>query len=183
MGLCGSFRCGCGVTSTPAVSGAINGSLPSILVAGSGESGDPYDLSLNDAWAAEVAAMARGQVAYATTTAATDGIAGTLVDMNGLSVTPTLVAGRLYRVSVRTVNEPSGTGFQITDILVGGAVVAQSLLSPASTASMGMLSSAVFTGSGATIVKVQQAIWAGTMNHRPTATNRAYILVEDIGLA
>jgi hypothetical protein len=58
MGLCGSFRCGCGVTSTPAVSGAIGGELPSIFVAGSGEPGDPYDLTLNDAWAAEVAEVA-----------------------------------------------------------------------------------------------------------------------------
>jgi hypothetical protein len=55
MGLCGSFRCGCGVTSTPATTGAINGELPSIFVSGSGEPGDPYDLSLNDAWAAGVA--------------------------------------------------------------------------------------------------------------------------------
>lgn len=56
MGLCGSYRCGCGVTSTPAVDGAINGELPSIVVAGSGEPGDPFSLSMNDGWAAEVAA-------------------------------------------------------------------------------------------------------------------------------
>jgi hypothetical protein len=55
MGLCGSFRCGCGVTSTPAVAGAINGELPSIVVTGSGEPSDPYDLTLNDAWSALVA--------------------------------------------------------------------------------------------------------------------------------
>lgn len=55
MGLCGSFRCGCGLTSTPATEGAINGELPTIFVAGSGEPGDPFDLTLNDAWAEEVA--------------------------------------------------------------------------------------------------------------------------------
>lgn len=55
MGLCGSFRCGCGVTSTPATDGAVGGELPTINVAGSGEPGDPYDLTLNDAWAVEVA--------------------------------------------------------------------------------------------------------------------------------
>lgn len=60
MGLCGSFRCGCGVTSTPAVEGAIDGELPSIYVTGSGEAGDPYDLSLNDVWAALVADSING---------------------------------------------------------------------------------------------------------------------------
>jgi hypothetical protein len=54
VGLCGGYRCGCGVTSTPATEGAIDGELPSILVSGSGEPGDPYDLLLNDAWAAAV---------------------------------------------------------------------------------------------------------------------------------
>lgn len=47
------------------MSGAINGELPSIFVAGSGEPGDPYDLSLNDAWAAEVASLT-SQVASST---------------------------------------------------------------------------------------------------------------------
>lgn len=55
MGLCGGFRCGCGLTSTPAVEGEINGELPSITVTGSGEPGDPYNLTLNDEWAALVA--------------------------------------------------------------------------------------------------------------------------------
>ena len=54
MGLCGGFRCGCGVTSTPATEGAINGELPSITVSGSGEPGDPFNLELNDAWATEL---------------------------------------------------------------------------------------------------------------------------------
>ena len=69
MGLCGSIRCGCGVTSSPAVSGAVDGYLPSIEVSGSGEAGDPYDLSLNDAWAAVVAgALTRtGMMASRTT--------------------------------------------------------------------------------------------------------------------
>jgi hypothetical protein len=56
MGLCGSFRCGCGVTSTPAVSGAINGELPSIMVAGSGQPGDPYDLTINEGWVDQLVA-------------------------------------------------------------------------------------------------------------------------------
>lgn len=55
MGLCGGFRCGCGLTSTPASSGAINGELPTINVSGSGEPGDPYDINLNDDWSAQVA--------------------------------------------------------------------------------------------------------------------------------
>ena len=55
MGLCGGFRCGCGLTSTPASSGAINGELPTINVSGSGEPGDPYDINLNDNWSAQVA--------------------------------------------------------------------------------------------------------------------------------
>ena len=37
------------------MSGAINGDLPTIVVAGSGEPGDPYNLTLNNAWAQEVA--------------------------------------------------------------------------------------------------------------------------------
>jgi hypothetical protein len=54
MALCGSLRCGCGITSTPAVEGALDGELPSILVEGSGEAGDPWNLMLNDGWAAAV---------------------------------------------------------------------------------------------------------------------------------
>ena len=85
MGLCGSFRCGCGVTSSPAVSGAINGNLPTIVVAGSGESGDPYNLSLNNAWATEVAgalnAIAGNWITYtATLTNITAGTGATRVD-------------------------------------------------------------------------------------------------------
>jgi hypothetical protein len=64
MGLCGGFRCGCGVTSTPATSGAIGGELPSINVTGSGEPGDPYDLTLNDAWAEEVASRLESQAGW-----------------------------------------------------------------------------------------------------------------------
>lgn len=55
MPLCGGFRCGCGVTSSPATEGAINGYLPTIDVSGSGEPGDPYDLKLDENWAEQVA--------------------------------------------------------------------------------------------------------------------------------
>lgn len=55
MGLCGSYNCGCGVTSTPAVVGAVNGFLPTIDVAGSGEPGDPFDLLMNAGWVESVA--------------------------------------------------------------------------------------------------------------------------------
>lgn len=55
MALCGSNNgCGCALTSTPALSGAIGGQLPTINVAGSGQPGDAWDITLNDAWAERV---------------------------------------------------------------------------------------------------------------------------------
>lgn len=89
MPLCGGFRCGCGVTSTPATQGAVNGELPSIVVSGSGEPGDPFDLTLNDAWAVEVA--------------------GTLSTVTQLSNVPL----RIQRGSVTTAPNASGV-FSVT---------------------------------------------------------------------
>lgn len=56
MPLCGASRfCGCNLTSTPAVGGEIDGELPSIEVAGDGYGASPWNLTLNDGWAAAVA--------------------------------------------------------------------------------------------------------------------------------
>jgi hypothetical protein len=56
MPLCGSSSCGCAVVSVPATSGAINGALPAIDVAGNGAPTSPWNLTLNDEWAAALAA-------------------------------------------------------------------------------------------------------------------------------
>lgn len=49
------MRCGCALTSTPADSGEINGYFPTINVLGSGQPGDPWNLTLDGGWAAQVA--------------------------------------------------------------------------------------------------------------------------------
>jgi hypothetical protein len=52
MPLCGSSRCGCALVSVPAASGAIDGFLPTIDVAGNGTPASPWNLTLNDDWVA-----------------------------------------------------------------------------------------------------------------------------------
>jgi hypothetical protein len=53
--LCGSSFCGCALTSIPANFAEINGASPTIDVAGNGTSLSPWNLTLNDEWAGEVA--------------------------------------------------------------------------------------------------------------------------------
>jgi hypothetical protein len=83
------------LTSTPATDGAINGELPSIVVSGSGEPGDPFDITLNDAWTDEVAGSPRGVMAYAEETGDQSGVT-TVVDLTGLSATWTADPTRVY---------------------------------------------------------------------------------------
>jgi hypothetical protein len=64
MGLCGSFKCGCGITSTTSTASAIDSYVPTIDVTGSGESGDPYDLAIDTDWADAVAARLLGSHEY-----------------------------------------------------------------------------------------------------------------------
>ena len=79
--LCGSSFCGCAIVSVPAASGAINGALPTIDVAGNGTSASPWNLTLNSQWVAEVAAVAGNWITYtATLTNITAGTGATRVD-------------------------------------------------------------------------------------------------------
>lgn len=50
MPLCGATVCGCAVSSVPAVSGELNGHLPTIDVAGNGTTISPWNLTINDEW-------------------------------------------------------------------------------------------------------------------------------------
>jgi hypothetical protein len=52
MALCGSYNCGCALTVTPNVTGAINGAYPSLTLTGGGEQKSPWDLTLDGNWAA-----------------------------------------------------------------------------------------------------------------------------------
>lgn len=55
MPLCGSSFCGCALTSVPADFAEIDGAFPTIDVAGNGTGSSPWNLTLNDEWAAAVA--------------------------------------------------------------------------------------------------------------------------------
>lgn len=56
MPLCGASRfCGCNIVSAPAISGEIDGELPSIEVSGDGYGASPWNLILNDGWTTAVA--------------------------------------------------------------------------------------------------------------------------------
>lgn len=134
MALCGSFRCGCGVSSSPATQGAINGELPSIVVTGSGQPGDPYDLTLNDAWAAEVAdrvadnrilAIPQEYVVYR------------LLGVNTLATTLTNVGtaqaidvkdDRLLHVTLFAALNPAATGNTNLGVNVSGAGISKTAL-------------------------------------------------------
>lgn len=56
MSLCGSLRCGCGLVGRPVGPGGVNGVYPQFRVEGSGEPGDPYDVTFNPDWGPAVIA-------------------------------------------------------------------------------------------------------------------------------
>lgn len=57
MPLCGSDSgCSCALSSAPALTGAVDGELPTITVSGTGVGADPWQIALNPDWAAAVAA-------------------------------------------------------------------------------------------------------------------------------
>lgn len=56
MPLCGSSFCGCALTSVPADFAEFGGAFPTIGVAGNGTGVSPWNLTLDDEWAAAVIA-------------------------------------------------------------------------------------------------------------------------------
>lgn len=185
MGLCGSFRCGCGVTSTAATTGAIGGELPSILVSGSGEPGDPYDLQLNDAWAAEVAALPRGVMARAEVTTSGSANPGS----TGLLAAPTFtaVAGRRYRITITWYSATVvGSGTHECQIWrgLGGSQLAAVYIAPSSgNWGGGSLVTEDVPGAGSVAYVFYTYTNATSVQIIAGSGAPFGILVEDIGLA
>lgn len=183
MGLCGSFRCGCGVTSTPATEGAINGELPTIFVSGSGEPGDPYDLSLNDAWAEQVASL--GVKAFVIRTTPQAGITGA-TDLTSMTATWTADAARRYRVTAQvtfaaSLADASANLYisnSINTLLQSGATQLR-ITGGAGTIHMDYYTSGV---SGSQTVKLRaESSTAASLTANGSATSPMVLIVEDIG--
>lgn len=98
MPLCGSSYCGCALVSVAATSGTINGDLPTIDVAGSGTPGSPWNLTLNDEWADEVANAINGMVA-GVHTGTTDGSGDITITFGITFASPPVVVAMMRKAS------------------------------------------------------------------------------------
>ena len=122
MGLCGSFRCGCGVTTDG-----------SIDISGSGEPGDPYVLGLASGWedgtyTPTLSGMAIGTGGSAANSAAY-AWSGDGIGVGSLLVTGRLVfgsSGPTFPGATVTVTLPTGFQFDPTNMnarsIVGGCM-------------------------------------------------------------
>jgi len=107
MPLCGSSTCGCAISSVPATTGSINGHLPSIDVSGNGTTAYPWNLTLNDEWAVEVAMLGRKAIAKCSSSDQ-NGIT-TITDITGLSATWTAASNRVYKYTVEVNLQKGGS--------------------------------------------------------------------------
>ncbi len=136
---------------------------------------------------ATAAELAVGQAAYAQVTANQGSIASTTpVDLTGLSVTFTAVAGRRYRVEGRVLMQSSiGTDIARLTLATGAGVRVQ--LDDQTLAHLKSLYIPHFVtpGAGSTTYKLQasRAVGTGTITMTADPTFPAYIAVEDAGWA
>lgn len=133
------------------------------------------------------AALSSSTVGYTAKTTQQTGIT-TVVDITGLSVTFTAIAGRRYRVSLRALAFSSSAGdvaqVQLRD---GGGTVLQLAQIPLPVANFGFIAHCDYvTNSWSGSVTVKAAALrnsgSGTITFEAGATYPAYILVEDIGV-
>lgn len=125
----------------------------------------------------------RGRKVYAQQTANQTTIS-TVVDLTGLTAASfTAVAGRLYRISAY-VNIQSTVANDVAEItLLAGGTVIQSGREVVLTTPITIPVWRYWTGSGATVFKVQAArvVGTGTLTHVASATAPGQLIVEDIG--
>lgn len=183
MALCGSNNgCGCSLTSSPALTGAIDGQLPTIYVAGSGQPGDAWDITLNDAWANGVP---KGIIARASKTAPQAGIT-TITDVTSATVTFTADPARIYETTwITTVIAASGSTAASVNLCNGAGTQLQeaTAILVGSTVSSTIVGSFVESGiTGSTTRKLRaENLGASTISVNSAATKPCQITVKDIG--
>jgi hypothetical protein len=186
MPLCGSSTCGCAIVSVPAATGAINGHLPTIDVAGNGTTASPWNLTLNDEWAA---ALPKGTLDYASVTA-NQGSITTIVDLTGMTVTFTASPERLYRIVASALPQSTVAGDSAALSIATSANVQVQRRDTGALANAnvpgGVSAEILLTGlSGSVTYKARMArqFGSGTITANAVATVPMLMYVEDVGLA
>lgn len=133
---------------------------------------------------ARLDAMPLGKVAFASTETDTDNIT-TMADLTGMSATWTATSTRLYRVTAHCFFEPQYNYLLLMAIRNSSNVIVSSITEWPAAALMGMECSALLTGlSGSVTMKVAAGLYLdNTLHHRPSATNKSWISVDDLGVA
>lgn len=191
MPLCGSSFCGCAIVSTPADFAEFDGAFPTINVEGSGTGASPWNLTLDDEWAAAIVAVVteaqtRGVKGYVKSTTSQSTIT-TVTDVTDLTVTFTAEADRLYRVTGHCLMRSSVANdvgiLRITNAANTTQSYDQRVLA---TSDQGMRAQAlVEPGAGEVTYKLRAERLSGSGNLTVSASSTvpAFILVEDIGPA
>ena len=164
MGLCGSSRCACGLTTD----GTID-------ISGSGESGDPYVLGVADPHAD----TAWGTVGYAQDTTTQVVVGTSFVDRTGLSVTWTAVSGRRYRTTVFFPAATNISGTPVGAITDGSNTLKQEAYGSSQTQITVSLPETGLSGSVTRKARVRSLSSGWDSVGSSTMVN--FILVEDIG--
>jgi hypothetical protein len=135
------------------------------------------------------ASLPRGAVTRSIVTASQTGLTNVLVDLTGLTVTWTATSNRLYRISFSfplnlVSGTPAASDTYITDAS-NSSFYREGVLTTNATVTFAIKGSTIQTGlSGSVTRKLRfQMLAAANYTMSASATNPAYILVEDIGAA
>lgn len=130
-------------------------------------------------------AFGQGTLGYAQAVATQSGIS-TVADLTSLSAAVTVGAGRRIRISCQTrVQSATAAGNIVLSIQEGATILADAVIVPipSATGQWTMMCTVILTPStGAHTYKLTLQTSAGTVNSFASATEPAFILVEDIGV-